>query len=352
MLRMPSQKYLMYISQNYSYAMLRPIQSEILARGGSVKWFLEGKEVSDKYLLNDEIQLNTVEEVNQWGADFVLVPGNVVPSFIKGIKVGLFHGFNSGKRGNDAHFKIRQCFDMYCTQGPNTTQRFLKLSEQYQTFTVKETGWAMLDPLFTAVEKNPYRIQADNRPTILLCSTFSAETSYADELFPTIKKLSQSPEYRWLVQFHPKMSADIVEKYKAIQNENLQFVETDDVIPLLQAADLMICDTSSIMIMFLLQKKPVIAYKNKTTNDSFIHIDNASDLDKTIVQALNSSEQLLNKIDLYCSQTHPYSDGQSSKRVVEACERLKKEGIENIKPKPLNLIRQLKLRKKLKYWKI
>ena len=109
------QKYLMYISQNYSYAMLRPIQSAILARGGSVKWFLEGKEVSEKYLLSDEIQLNTVEEVNQWGADFVLVPGNVVPSFIKGIKVGLFHGFNSGKRGNDAHFKIRQCFDMYCT---------------------------------------------------------------------------------------------------------------------------------------------------------------------------------------------------------------------------------------------
>ena len=346
------QKYLMYISQNYAYAMLRPIQAEILARGDNVRWFLEGKEVSAKYLVSDEIQLNSIEEVNEWGADFVLAPGNVVPSFISGLKVALFHGFNSGKRGNDAHFKIRQCFDMYCTQGPNTTLRFIGLSKRYQTFTVKETGWAMLDPLFEKIQPNPYYIEADDRPTLLFCSTFSEETSYAAELFPTIKKLSQSTRYRWLVQFHPKMPSETVEKYKGIQNENLQFVETDDVIPLLQAADLMICDTSSIMIMFLLQKKPVIAYKNKTINDSFIHIDNASDLDKTIVQALNSSEQLLNKIDLYCSQTHPYSDGQSSRRVVEACEWLKKEGIENIKPKPLNLIRQLKLRKKLKYWKI
>ncbi|MEL0659631.1 CDP-glycerol glycerophosphotransferase family protein [Psychromonas arctica] len=346
------QKYLMYISQNYAYAMLRPIQAEIHERGDSVRWFLEGNEVSAKYLVSDEIQLNSVEEVNEWGADFVLAPGNVVPSFISGLKVALFHGFNSGKRGNDAHFKIRQCFDMYCTQGPNTTERFLTLSKQYQTFTVKETGWAMLDPLFTKIDPNPYFIETDDRPTLLFCSTFSEESSYAAELFPAIKKLSKLSSYRWLVQFHPKMPIEIVEKYKAIQNENLQFIETDDVIPLLQAADLMICDTSSIMIMFLLQKKPVIAYKNKTTNDSYIHIDTIDDIEKSIKIALDRSEDRLHKIEHYCSQTHPYDDGQSSQRVIDACQLLQKDGIENIKPKPLNLIRQFKLRKKLKYWKI
>ncbi|MGB1977404.1 MAG: CDP-glycerol--glycerophosphate glycerophosphotransferase, partial [Pseudoalteromonas tetraodonis] len=35
-----NKKYLMYISQNYSYAILRPLQAEILAQGGEVKWFL------------------------------------------------------------------------------------------------------------------------------------------------------------------------------------------------------------------------------------------------------------------------------------------------------------------------
>lgn len=347
---MSPKKYLLYISQNYSYAMLRPIQAKILARGDSVKWFLEGKEVSASYLLDEEQALLSIEQVNNWLPDAVLVPGNVVPSFIPGIKVGLFHGFNSGKRGNDAHFNIRQCFDLYCTQGPNTTQRFLQLAEQYKTFTVKETGWAMLDPLFTQAQKVLYPDPIGERPTILFCSTFSDESSYAAELFPTIKKLSQSSAYRWLVQFHPKMPIEIVEEYKAIQNDNLQFVETDDVIPLLQAADLMICDTSSIMIMFLLQQKPVIAYKNKTTNDSFLHLDDPEEILETIELALKPSQVLLKKIKHYCAETHPYVDGNSSSRVIDACEALIEEGLGKLKKKPLNLIRQLKLRKKLKYW--
>ncbi len=343
----------MYISQNYSYAMLRPIQTEILVRGGEVRWFLEGKEVSSNYLLENERQLSSVESVNQWEPDIVLVPGNVVPHFISGLKVALFHGFNSGKRGNDAHFKIRQCFDMYCTQGPNTTERFLKLADQYKTFTVQETGWAMLDPLFTLIEPNLYcAAEEDKRPTILFCSTFSEETSYAVELLSTIKKLSRSSRYRWLVQFHPKMPSDIVEKYKVIQNKNLQFIETDNVIPLLQAADLMLCDTSSIMIMFLLQKKPVIAYKNRTLNDSYLRVDNISDLERTIEAALNQPIEFFHRIDHYCSQTHPYNDGLSSSRIIDACEILKVQGIDQLKKKPFNFIRQLKLRKKLNYWKI
>ncbi|TEW56617.1 CDP-glycerol--glycerophosphate glycerophosphotransferase [Psychromonas sp. RZ22] len=349
---MASHKYLLYISQNYAYAMLRPLQAEILKRGDEVRWFLEGKEVSSHYLDFTEKSLANIDAVKAWEPDFVLVPGNIVPDFIPGIKVGLFHGFNSGKRGNDAHFKIRQCFDMYCTQGPNTTERFTQLSEQYKTFTIKETGWAMLDPLFIPTNNNPYHINGDERPTILVCSTFSEETSYAKELLPTIKKLSESSDYRWLVQFHPKMPLEIVNAYKAIQNKNLSFVETDNVIPLLQAADLMLCDTSSIMTMFLLQKKIVIAYKNKTRNESFLHVDNADDIEEQVKFALTNPSELLNKVDDYCSQTHPYIDGKSSERIINACEELKVNGIEQLKKKPLNIIRQLKLRKKLKYWKI
>lgn len=350
---MSPKKYLMYISQNYSYSMLRPLQSEILTRGDSIKWFLAGDVVSPHYLKSNEEELLNIKDVNQWQPDIVLVPGNVVPSFISGIKIAVFHGFNSGKRGNDAHFKIRQCFDMYCTQGPNTTDRFLALSEKYKTFIVKETGWAMLDPLFTVDEFNPYiSVSDDKRPTVLFCSTFSKETSYAEELFPAIKELSLSSSYRWLVQFHAKMSADTVNKYKAIQNENLEFVETDNVIPLLQAADVMLCDTSSIMTMFLLQKKPVVAYKNKTTNKGFIHIDNMNKIESAINKALNSSDDLLENIESYCSQTHPYSDGNSSARVIDACEQLLQRGLNTEKKKPLNLIRQLKMRRELSYWKL
>ena len=348
---MQAKRYLMYISQNYSYAMLRPIQAEIVDQGGEVLWFLEGDEVSPEYLESTEKRLLNVPSIIKWNPELVLVPGNVVPSFIPGLKVGLFHGFNSGKRGPDAHFKIRDCFDLYCTQGPNTTQRFQLLSAQKKTFSVSETGWAMLDPLFTKLDNNPYKDSSDSRATVLFCSTFSSDLSCASEVFEKIKALSETGELRWLVQFHPKMPIETVNKYKSIQGKNLQFIETDNVIPLLQAADVMLCDTSSIMTMFLLQKKPVVAYKNKTDDNFFVHIDQVDNVNNALMLALSKPKELMEKIALYCNQTHPMRDGHSSRRVISACLNLFDGGIGHLKRKPLNIIRQFKLRKKLNYWK-
>ena len=249
-----SHRYLMYISQNYSYAILRPLQNEIIAQGGKVAWFIEGKEANPTFLKADEQRLLSVEEVKQWNPDAVFVPGNIVPRFIPGIKVGVFHGFHSGKRQLQ-HFKIRGCFDLYCTQGPNTTEVFYDLSKKHGFLKVKETGWPTLDPLFTPTENNPYLKQEDNRPVILMCSTFTERLSCAEIVFDEIKRLSKIGKYRWLIQFHPKMSHSTVEKYKTLESENLTFVETDNIIPLLQIADVMFCDTSSIIQMFLLQRK-------------------------------------------------------------------------------------------------
>ncbi|MFA0520265.1 CDP-glycerol--glycerophosphate glycerophosphotransferase, partial [Vibrio sp. 10N.222.55.E8] len=75
-----NRRYLMYISQNYSYAILRPLQKVILAHQGEVRWFLEGDEVDGHFLTEGEIRLHSIEDVNQWKPDAVFVPGNVVPS--------------------------------------------------------------------------------------------------------------------------------------------------------------------------------------------------------------------------------------------------------------------------------
>ena len=68
------------------------------------------------------------------------------------------------------------------------------------------------------------------------------------------------------------MPSEFVEQYKALQNDNLTFVETDNVLPLLQAADVMLCDTSSILLMFILQRKPVVTFCNQAPGEHLIDV--------------------------------------------------------------------------------
>ncbi|MEC4727596.1 CDP-glycerol glycerophosphotransferase family protein [Shewanella sp. D64] len=350
-----SKRYLMYIAQNYSYAVLRPLQQAILARGDQVCWFLEGNEVDGEFLTPNEERLTSIDAVKQWQPDAVFVPGNVVPSFIPGIKVGVFHGFNAGKmnhRGREDHFEIRDCFDLYCSQGPATTLPFIALAEKFGTFNVAETGWPTLDPMFQDINNNPYLSREDKRPTVLFCSTFSKSLSCAPIVYEQIKKLSEKGNWRWLVQFHPKMKSEVVEKYKALESNNLQFVETDNVLPLLQAADVMLCDTSSILIMFLLQGKPVVTFNNSTQSSHLVNVTELDEIEAALAKALTQPPELMSEIEQYCNQIHPFRDGHSSERVLVATDKLIENGIGDLKAKPMNLLRHLKMRKKLSYWKL
>ncbi len=345
---MLKKRYLFYIEQNYAFAMLRPLQEAILAKGDKVAWFLAGSQVDEAYLLDREKKINSVDVIFVYNPDAVFYPANIAPTFLPGINVAVFHGFDAGKldkRGNNDHFKVRHCFDLYCTQGPNTTKPFLALAKQHQHLLVKETGWSALDPLFNYT-KNIEHI----KPTVLMCSTFSRHLTCAPILFDKIKALSRQGKWNWIIQFHPKMPTHIVEQYKSIQNKHLTFIETDNVIPLLQQADVMVCDTSSVLMMFLLLNKPVVTFKNISPKDYLIDINDADKLIQSIEYALTRPEKLMRKIARFIHETHPYSDGKSSERVLAAVDELLESDIP-LKKKPLNLIRNFKMRKKLGYWK-
>lgn len=343
-------KYLFYISQNYSFAILRPIQNVIRGMGDEVRWFLEGSAINPGYLKEDEKQLETIEQVKHYRADVVIAPANSIPGFIPGLKVGVFHGFDPGKldrSGHNDHFKIRGCFDLYCTQGPNTTGPFQEMQKKYGFFNVIETGWSTLDPLFDYPPATK-----SSKPTILLCSTFSKRLSCAKHIFPTVEKLSQSGRWQWLVQFHPKMDTKVIDQYKSIQGNHLKFIETDNVIPLLQQADVMVCDTSSVITMFLIQNKPVVTFKNINPGPYLLDIEIPALLEQTIVKALDQPTALMRQITEFARQTHPYADGKSSQRVVSAIGDVLTGKHPLHKHKPLNILRNLKYRKRLKYWKL
>ena len=338
-------RYLLYIGQNYSYQILRPLQQQIRARGHQAAWFLEGSEVSPSYLKADEQQLASIDAVRHYNPDVVLVPGPMVPSFIPGLKVEVFHGFDAGKPG---HFEIRDCFDLYCTQGPSTTRPFQQLAAKKSFSRVIETGWPALDTLFTVPECHV----PDQRPTILLCSTFSRRYTCAPHLLETVATLREDDRWQWLVQFHPKMDAEVVQAYQALQNDNLTFIETDNIIPLLHQADLMVCDNSSVLLMFLLLNKPVVTFRNTQPGPHLLNIEQPEQLQAAISQGLTRPAELMEQIRLFNQQLHPYTDGASSQRVLDAIDEVLAGKYPVQHKKPLNLRRNFKARRKLNYWKL
>ena len=59
----------------------------------------------------------------------------------------------------------------------------------------------------------------------------------------------------------------------------------------------------------------------------------------------------MHEIASYVSETHPYTDGKSADRVVDAIDGVLAGQFPLKIKKPLNFVRDLKFRKYLNYWK-
>ena len=282
-------RYLFFVSLSYAYPILRPIQSEIWRRGDDVAWFFTSP--CDQYLQEGEKQLKTIKEVIEYNPIAVFAPGNKVHDFFPGVKVQVFHGFSIDKRpGRGDHFRIRGLFDIFCTQGSTSTPHFLELEKQYRHFKVYETGWSKTDLFFPLVpkEKNPV-------PTILYASTFTPGITSTPHLYDEIARLAKEKNWQWLITFHPKMSPEIVEKYKKLANalDNVSFYEGDNNVELLQKADVLLCDSSSIIIEFLFFDKPVVTYKNTSPGNYLIDVDSPKLIEPAIEKALTYPKELM-----------------------------------------------------------
>lgn len=339
---------LFYVEQNYAFAILRPLQREILARGGRVHWILVGDEVDASFLQTDEHRVLDAAAAVALNAAAVFAPGDRVPSFIPGLKVQVFHGLNEDKRGNI--YPERGLFDLYCTEGPGRTAMLQPLAEQRGYFQVQETGWLKLDSLFADDLNSNGRCQSDNRrPTILYASTFSAKLSSADILHSQIKGLSEHDRWQWLVTLHPKMGAETVAKYRALEGPNLTFFDNDQVIDALHEADVMVSDNSSILQEFLLLKKPVVTFCNRAPQSCMLDINDPAQLQHAIEEALNAGPDLLQAIEAYGASITPFLDGQSAARVYQAVESMLATNWEN--KKPANRWRNWKMRCQLNHFK-
>ncbi len=337
-------KFLLYLSYPYGITILKPLEKVLLERKYEVAWFLEMPQVKD---LMDEKEhiLTKPEEVFQYKPSITLAASNEVPHFFPGMKVQVFHGFNASKRKkNVGHFRIRGLFDLYCTHGPSTTKRFKKLEKKMEHFKVIETGWPKMDNLF------PLEISRNEIATVLFASTFTKNLSLAhvDEIYDEIQRLISINKYQWIFTLHDKMDPLIVDKYKSLaEKHNFPFIQSPTTLDHLIKADILLTDTSSIINEFIQMEKPVVSYRNARPKKHLINIQEVNELEEALDFGLSYPQKLLKSIKKFNKKEHPYRDGKSGERIIDAVVDFHNEmGVCNLKRKPFNFVRKYMINKK------
>lgn len=345
-------RYLFFVNQPYSYSILRPLQEEIRQRGGEVAWFVAG--CTTKPLLPDEVHLKTVAEVMDYKAAATFVPGDWVPYFFPGAKVEVFHGMARNKRGHGSedesdHYRIRGWFDLYCTHAQKDTAKFQALAEQHRHFAVAKTGWPKLDPLFSSHQRGERPRSEGEPPVVFYASTFSRSVTSAPHLVDKIAEMAKSGRWQFIVTLHPKMDPGVVEQYRGLVGDHVRFIESDeDLMSILPQADVMLCDTSSIMFEFMFLDRPVVTFRTKMPGPYLLDVDNVDDVEAALDQAVARPEALMTELRNYTRELHSFDDGRSSARVLDAVDHFLDRIHPTLDKKPTNLLRKMKVRRRLK----
>lgn len=347
---MKAKNYLLFATLSYAYSILRPLQAEIRRRGGTAAWFLEP--TCPDSLQDDELRLKTVREVIDFNPVAVFTPGNYIPDFFPGVKVALFHGYAIQKRlaAVDDHFSIRGWFDIYCTQGPSTTPPFQELAKKYGFFRVYETGWPKAD-IYFAPEMQ--RLPQNTRPVVLYSSTFTRTLTSTVHLADEIEWMVKHGDWEWIFMFHPGLTDPVIlDRYARIarMSDRVTFLGNTYDVRAMSRADVMLCDSSSIILEFMFLDKPVVTFRNSHPGPHLIDVQQPEEVGPAIERALTRPEALMAEIRAYTMHHEPHRDCRCSARVLDAVDDFLDKGRVGLKRKPLNLIRKWKLRRQMHYW--
>jgi len=344
--------YLLFATERYALPILQPLADALQAAGHGVHALLVDGAAGAH--LSGPVRSVGVREAVALRPRAVFSAANWVPTFISGPKVQLFHGFNVEKRSDErGHFRVRGLFDLYCTQGPATTAPFLTLAAQERHFAVVETGWPKLDPLFRDDDGSAaaLRAPAGARPVVLFASTFTERLSAAPHLFEAIAAEVARGERYWLLTLHPKCPAELFARYRALVGPNAAFVETEQLIAAQRAADVLVADTTSVVSEFVVQRKPVVTFRNRAPKSHMLDFAEAGRLPEMLTQAFAPTPELRAALATYADAIHPWRDGRSSERVIAATEALLRGELGPLARKPWSsLWRGLQIRRELGYW--
>ncbi|MEN1928915.1 CDP-glycerol glycerophosphotransferase family protein [Luteimonas sp. MJ250] len=345
--------YLLFATERYGLPILQPLADALQGAGHAVHaWLVDG--AAESRLPAPVHMVGSARDAVRLRPRAVFSAANWVPPFVAGAKVQLFHGFNVEKRGDArGHFRLRGLFDLYCTQGPATTGPFQALAERAGHFRVAETGWPKLDPLFGPEDPLAARLraQAGGREVVMFASTFTERLSAAPHLYEAIAAQVASGDRYWLLTLHPKCPPGLVERYRALAGANATFVETEQLVSAERAADVLVADTTSVVSEFVVQRRPVVTFRNRAPKPHMLDFDDPAALPVLLARAFAPTPELQDALAAYADRIHPYRDGRSSQRVIAATDALLAGTPGRLRRRPLAAAyRGLQIRRELGYW--
>jgi CDP-ribitol ribitolphosphotransferase / teichoic acid ribitol-phosphate polymerase len=337
----------LFCANPYAFGIMKPLHDALVRLQHTVLWYIPEKITSQFPFTGSFSIVSSIKDVDSFKSDALFVPGNEVPHYLRGVKVQIFHGLAGEKQG---HFRIRNYFDLYLTQGPYFTERFQQLAKKHRDFAVTETGWCKLDPLYQnheayQQERDQLLSTTGKKKLLLYAPTFSPSLTSATDSQKEIFELAAQHDIYLMIKFHDLMDPQIIGQYKsAARNvKNVAVMEDRNILKYLIMADMMISDTSSVVYEFILLNKPVVTIRSSAETINWRDIPSASGLVEAVNHELvhdDFKEARLTTIRTY----HPYTDGKSSERMIEATEAyIKKYGVPD--RRKLNLYRRYKINK-------
>lgn len=311
----------LFCENKYAVDILQPIQKEADKEGNNeVLWYVH-KEKIPEFPLKDEVSWsNSMQEIYDFSPEAIFCPGNIVPYYLPGVKIQVFHGYAGEKKG---HWVIRHYFDTYFTQGPHFTKGFKELAAKHKNFEVLETGWPRQDWVQEHLhdfdkEKELILKKHGRKQIVLYAPTFSPSLTSLPVMKEALVELTEKKDVVVIIKLHPLTRPEWAEEYRRLAQEHEHIVWTDDfsVAKYQLMADVMISDTSSTIYEFLLKDKPVITYRASASNIYWKDITETSQLCDAFEEVLND-EEYINLRKWVIENYDPYTDGKVAHRMLE-----------------------------------
>jgi len=312
---------LFFCENKYALDILYPLYQEAIKQRYEVLWYIHAPKITKFDWENDVHWTSSIQACYDYRPAAIFVPGNIVPYYLPGVKIQVFHGYAAEKKD---HWIIRHYFDLYFTQGPYFTSKFKQLASRHKNFDVFETGWTKQDWIKSHLHnydelKKEYLEKAQCKEIILYAPTFSPKlTSLPIIRRALLDTLEQRSKTLLLIKLHPLTKQKWIDEYKqlAAKHKRIFFIEDSNVTPYQLISDIMISDTSSTVYEFLLLDKPVITLGTIAKDIYWTNITDSSQLPQAIEYSIHDS-QAIQRRQWIVNNYDPHLDGFCCKRMLE-----------------------------------